>query len=65
MMLEDSRRTLRSMPFQRLMETVESMSDDEKKMTLGELSTLWTEPIDRVMDAIDAVRYKAGEQTYL
>jgi hypothetical protein len=54
-----------SMPFQKLMELVEAVHANESRdITIGELSHRWDEPPNRIMDAIDAVRVKNGEQTY-
>lgn len=50
-------------PFERLMERVADLYDAD--VTLGQLAEQWGEPIDRIMDAIDAVRVCAGEWTYL
>jgi hypothetical protein len=53
-------------PFERLMELVEAVNDTEPpNITLGELSRRWGESIERVIDAIDAVKVKNGESTYI
>ena len=51
-------------PFQKLMEMVAGEMDDTTA-TLGELAARYGEPVERVMDAIDAVRVCLGEQTYI
>ena len=50
------------MPFQKLMETLYL---EYRDITLGELSKELNEPIERIMDAIDANRVLDGEQTYI
>jgi hypothetical protein len=53
-------------PFERLMELVEAVHDTEPpSITMEELSQRWDEPVDRIMDAIDAFRVKNGERTYI
>lgn len=51
-------------PFERLMNRVADLPHDAD-VTMGELSTRWGEPIDRIMDAIDAVKVLHGELTYI
>lgn len=53
------------MPFQKLMELVDTLSDEDQRRPLGELAGRWGEPAERIMDAIDAVRVLRGEQTYI
>lgn len=52
------------MPFEELMKLVAQEPDDDS-VTFGELSRRWDEPVGRIMDAIDALRVMAGEQTYV
>ena len=53
-------------PFERLIELVEAVHDTEPpSITMGELSRRWDEPVERIMDAIDAVKVKNGEPTYI
>lgn len=51
------------MPFGRLMELVAEVDDPE--VTLGELARRWGQPVERVMDAIDAVKVCGGEPSYI
>ncbi len=51
------------MPFGRLMELV--AIDPESQITFGELSRHLGEPVERVMDAIDALKVLAGEPSYI
>lgn len=53
------------MPFQKLMELVAGLDDEDAQMTLGQLGDLWGENASRIGDAIDAVRVLRGEQTYI
>ena len=53
------------MPFQKLMELVDGLSEEEKALPMGELADRWGEPTGRIADAIDAVRTARGEQTYI
>ena len=53
------------MPFEMLMEHVASLTDEEKALTMGELSKRWGEPVERIADAIDAMRVARGERTYI
>lgn len=53
------------MPFERLMEQVGALSDEDAALPLGALSARWGEPVSRICDAIDAVRVMAGERTYI
>lgn len=52
-------------PFERLMELVSALSEDDWRMTLGQLSCRWGEPPERITDAITAVRVLRGEKTYI
>jgi hypothetical protein len=53
------------MPFEKLMEHVASLGDEEEQLPLGALADQWGEPAERIMDAIDAVRVMHGERTYI
>jgi hypothetical protein len=53
------------MPFEKLMELVSNLSDEDKALPMGVLSELWSEQVGRICDAIDAVRVMNGERTYL
>ncbi len=53
------------MPFERLMEHVAALSDEDEALPMGKLSERWGEPVHRIMDAIDAVRVMNGERTYI
>jgi hypothetical protein len=53
------------MPFERLMELVSSLSDEDAKLPMGVLAERRGEPVSRIGDAIDAVRVLNGEHTYI
>ena len=53
------------MPFERLMEEVAALSDEDKALPMGRLAERWGEPVQRIADAIDAVRVMCGERTYV
>ena len=53
------------MPFERLMELVSAISDEDKGRPMRVLSERWGEPASRIADAIDAVRVMRGERTYI
>jgi SpoU rRNA methylase family enzyme len=60
----------RKHPFELLMQMCAEVmgraaANDSAGPTLGGLAEKWGEPIERVMDAIDAVRVLAGERTYV
>lgn len=51
-------------PFEKLMVMCTQVECDPA-ITLGELSTMWDEPVPRIMDAIDANKVLRGEPTYI
>jgi len=53
------------MPFERLMEEVAALGDEDKALPMGRLAERWGEPVQRIADAIDAVRVMNGERTYI
>lgn len=53
------------MPFERLMELVAAISDEDAALPMGVLAERWGEPAGRIGDAIDAVRVMRGERTYV
>jgi hypothetical protein len=53
------------MPFEKLMEHVGNLSEQDKQLPMGELAERWGEPSERIMDAITAVRVTHGERTYI
>lgn len=53
------------MPFERLMEYVAGLSDEDKELPIGRLAERWGEPAERIMDAMNAVRVMRGECTYI
>jgi hypothetical protein len=53
------------MPFEKLMEYVALLGDEDRAVTMGTLAERWNEPAERIMDAIDAVRVMNGERTYI
>jgi hypothetical protein len=50
------------MPFARLMELVRKV---DGRITLGELSQHWGEPVSRIADAIDANKVVDGQKGYI
>lgn len=52
-------------PFERLMEQVAAMSEEDANLPMGKLAERWGEPTLRIADAIDAVRVLNGERTYI
>ena len=53
------------MPFEKLMEYVSALNNEDKALTMGELAARWGESPARIMDAVDAVRVLRGERTYI
>ena len=53
------------MPFERLMEEVAALSEEDWNKPMGELARRWGGPVERVADAIDALRVLRGERTYI
>lgn len=53
------------MPFEKLMEHVTDLSDEDAALPMGQLASRWGEPAERIMDAIAAVRVLNGERTYI
>jgi hypothetical protein len=53
------------MPFERLMEEVAVLPETDQSLTMGVLAERWGEPVERIMDAVCAVRVLAGERTYI
>jgi hypothetical protein len=53
------------MPFERLMEQVAALDAEDQQKPMGELARRWEEPVQRIADAIDAVRVMRGERTYI
>jgi hypothetical protein len=53
------------MPFEKLMERAAALGDEDRALTMGQLSERWGEPAERIMDAVDAVRVLRGERTYI
>lgn len=53
------------MPFEKLMAQVAALGTPLPEVTLDELATRWGEPVQRIMDAIDAIRVLHGETTYI
>jgi len=53
------------MPFEKLMERVSALGDEDRVLTMGDLAARWGEPPERIMDAVDAVRVLRGERTYI
>ena len=53
------------MPFEKLMEHVAALGDEDAALPMGKLAERWGEPVQRIADAIDAVRVMNGERTYI
>lgn len=53
------------MPFEKLMDTVELIGLAIPGVTLGQIAEQLGEPVQRVMDAIDASKMLRGECTYI
>lgn len=53
------------MPFERLMELVAALTEEDAALPMGKLAERWAEPVQRIADAIDAVRVMRGERTYI
>ena len=53
------------MPFEKLMEHVAALTDEDKATTMGQLAERWGEPAERIMDAVTAVRVLRGDRTYI
>jgi hypothetical protein len=52
------------MPFERLIELVAALSEDEERL-LGMLAGRWRESPERISDAIDALRVLYGERAII
>lgn len=52
-------------PFEKLMELVAGLSDEDWQLPMGKLADRWGEPTARIADAITAVRVTRGERTYV
>jgi hypothetical protein len=52
-------------PFEKLMELVDEAHNKEPQSKIRDLSKRWDETPERIMDAIDALRVKSGERTYI
>ena len=53
------------MPFEKLMELVAGLSDQEAAQPMGVIAGRWGETVERTADAVDAVRVMRGERTYI
>lgn len=53
------------MPFEKLMEHVATLSPEDEGLPMGQLAERWGEPVQRIMDAIDAVQVMNGKRTYI
>jgi hypothetical protein len=53
------------MPFEKLMEYVSALTDEDAELPMGKLAERWGEPTARIADAITAVRVLNGERTYI
>lgn len=52
-------------PFEKLMQWVTELPAEDWTLMFGELSKRWDEPVERIMDAIDALKVMRGELTYI
>ena len=53
------------MPFEKLMEHVAALSDEDADLPMGRLAERWGEPVQRVADAVSAVQVLRGKRTYV
>lgn len=53
------------MPFEKLVEHVQDLSDEDKDLPMGKLAERWGEPVERISDAVTASRMLRGERTYI
>lgn len=53
------------MPFERLMERVASLPEEDWQLPMGVLAQRWGEPTNRIADAIDAVKVLNGRASYI
>jgi hypothetical protein len=53
------------MPFERLMQQVAALPEQDRDLTMGVLSQRWGEPASRIGDAIDALKVLRGEPSYI
>lgn len=53
------------MPFERLMEEVAALPEEDWGKPMGELAGRWGEPAERIADAINALKVLRGQRTYL
>jgi hypothetical protein len=53
------------MPFEQLMEHVTALSGEDWNLPMGELAKRWGEPVERVADAINAVKVLREGRTYI
>ncbi len=51
------------MPFERLVEEVSRLSDEDTDLPMGKLAERWGEPAARIADAMDALKMLRGERT--
>jgi hypothetical protein len=52
-------------PFEQLVEMIDALDDSDRDVTLGDLSKRWKEPVERIMDALDASKMLRGQKTYI
>lgn len=53
------------MPLELLAEKIAEATIDNKEITLGELAKMFDQTVERIMDAIDLIKVKCGEITYI
>jgi hypothetical protein len=53
------------MPFGKLVDLVEALPEADWALPMGELAERWGEPVNRVADAIDALKIKRGKPSYI
>jgi hypothetical protein len=53
-------------PFGKLMDLLEDeLHNSPGGTTMGQLSEKYDEPVERIMDALDAVKERRGEKSYI
>jgi hypothetical protein len=53
------------MPFERLMEEIAALPEEDWNRPMGELAARWGEPVERIADAIDVLKVLQGQRTYI
>jgi len=53
------------LPFERLVEMVQNLPEEDRQLPMGQLAERWGEPAARICDAVVAMRMLRGERTYI